>query len=125
MKTLATLYPQMYPLHQECNVKPSSPQAMLWTQLNENLVLGLPFDYKVVVEGYALDFYSPQLGLAIEIVPSLPNGLNSEKNLQKEKVLKMHGIKVLQFSHYDVTSQLSVVITTIKYWIKTYRRAAA
>jgi very-short-patch-repair endonuclease len=105
--------------------KPNSPHAMLWTQLNENLVLGLPFDYKVNMEGYLLDFYCPQLGLAIEIVPTLSLGGNITKDLHKEKVLKMNGIKVLQFSHYDVAQQMNVVITTIKYWIKTYKRAAA
>ncbi len=125
MKTLATLYSQMPQAPIEYGVKPNSLYAMLWTQLNENLVLGLPFEYKVSLDGYVLDFYNKQLGLAIEIVPSLPSGINTEKDLHKEKMLKLYGIKVLQFSHYDITQQLNVVLTTIKYWIRTYRRAAA
>lgn len=125
MKTLATLYSQIPQAPIEYGAKPNSPYAMLWAQLNENLVLGLPFEYKVSLDGYVLDFYNKQLGLAIEIVPSLPSGINTEKDLHKEKMLKLYGIKVLQFSHYDITQQLNVVLTTIKYWIRTYRRAAA
>ncbi len=125
MKTLTSIYSKMPVARLEYGVKPNSPHAMLWAQLNENLVLGLPFDYKANIEGYVLDFYCQQLGLAIEIVPTLSTGGNIEKDLHKEKMLKMNGIKVLQFSHYDITHQLNVVITTVKYWIKTYKRAAA
>jgi very-short-patch-repair endonuclease len=125
MEALSSIYSKLPTGNLECNLNPKSPHAMLWAQLNENLVLGLPFDYKVNMDGYLLDFYCPLLGLAIEIVPTLSNGSNTIKDLHKEKLLKMNGIKVLQFSHYDVSQQIGVVITTIKYWIKTYKRAAA
>ncbi len=95
--------------------KMTSAEIILWSRIR-NKKLGYKFKRQFGVAKYILDFYCPELKLAIE----LDGGdhyeeKNIEKDLIRTKYLEKFGIKVERYTNLDVKNNLnSVIIDLLK-----------
>jgi very-short-patch-repair endonuclease len=93
--------------------QPTRSESDLWFHLRRKN-LGYQFYRQSLQRGYILDFYCPELRLAIEVDGSVhdrPDVLAKDK--AKEKALIAAGIVVLRFVNEDVLNFPSVVLTRI------------
>ena len=95
-----------------CNM--SQQEIVLWAKLRKRQVYGIKFLRQNPVLHYILDFYSPEVRLAIEIDGSQHyNDLNTQKdNLRDHQLLQM-GIKTLRYSNSDINTKLEDVLEDI------------
>ena len=98
-------------------------EAMMWNILKNKQVANTRFRRQFSVGTYILDFYSPELKLAIELDGA--NHFSSEgleHDFIRDKYLSSLGIKVLRFENYTVLKMQPVVIATIENAIKDLKR---
>ena len=93
-------------------------EKLLWSKLREKRLSGCRFRRQYSVKGFVLDFYSPQLKLAIEV-----DGLYHESENQKvydearERLIKSLGVDFLRFKNEEVENQITKVVERINDWI--------
>ncbi|MEP7104043.1 MAG: endonuclease domain-containing protein [Candidatus Dojkabacteria bacterium] len=94
--------------------KHSTPsERMLWKRLKNSQLNNMKFRRQYPVVNYILDFYSPELRLAIEINGSTHNEDKFDYDRKREKELIELGIKVIKFTEYQVKTRLDEVMQTL------------
>ncbi|MEL6490300.1 MAG: endonuclease domain-containing protein [Cyanobacteria bacterium J06621_3] len=94
-----------------------SPRAerILWRRLRRRQIAGFKFRRQYGVERYVLDFYCPELKLAIEIDGSSHNGLKAQAyDHQRQQFVESFGIQFLRFTNHLVYEQIDFVVATIQ-----------
>ena len=89
-------------------------EKKLWIILRNRHLAGIKFRRQFPVDGYILDFYSPEYKLAIEA----DGGQHYEEQGQildqiREKKLLRHGIKILRFSDSEILNNIAGVYEVI------------
>lgn len=90
-------------------------ERLLWNHLKNKQFYGLKFYRQYSIGEYILDFYSPELKLAIE----LDGGQHAEENNKSQDqiradYLKSQGIKVMRFWNNDVIQNIGGILDKIK-----------
>jgi very-short-patch-repair endonuclease len=89
-------------------------EAKLWSKLRNRQLVGCKFRRQHPVDQYILDFYCPELRLAIEIDgDSHFIGLAPVRDKEREQYLTRYGIRMLRFTNEDVRTNLDSVIQAI------------
>ena len=91
-------------------------EKMLWEKLRNNS-LGIKFRRQHPVDGFIIDFYSPSLGIAIELDGSLHKD-NKEYDQMRTDYFNSKNIKVLRFWNSEVERNLEGLLNKIKKEIK-------
>ena len=94
-----------------------SPRAerILWARLRRRQIAGFKFRRQWGVERYVLDFYCPELKLAIEIDgPSHDSPEAKEYDRHRQQFIESFGIQFLRFPNKLVYEQLEFVVETIQ-----------
>lgn len=89
-------------------------ERKLWSYLHNRKCLGLKFFRQYSVGSYILDFYCPEIRLAIEIDGSqhlLPNHANHDQI--RTKYLNKQNIKLIRFWNNEVMNNIEGVYTKI------------
>jgi very-short-patch-repair endonuclease len=86
-------------------------EMKLWQRLR-NRQLGVDFRRQHPAGSFVLDFYSPAIGLAIELDGG-QHAVNSRKDRIRDGWLAERGVTVLRFWNSDLTSNLPGVLETI------------
>lgn len=63
----------------------------MWDVLKDREFLGLKFRRQYIIKGYILDFYCPELGLAVEIDGSVHEE-QREADARRQEILEQAGI---------------------------------
>lgn len=96
---------------------PTTTEQILWKQINQSQ-LGVKFRRQHGVGKYVLDFYAPQLKLAIELDgDSHFQPGKHERDIERDKQIQSHGITILRFADTQVIQDLESVIQTIQEFI--------
>lgn len=89
-------------------------EKLLWQYLKNNQ-LGVKFRRQFGVGRYVLDFYCPELKLAIEIDGPVHDSLEArERDHQRQIEIESVGIRFLRFPADDVFYDLDQVLEVIK-----------
>lgn len=97
-------------------------ERLLWSHLRAE-ALGAKFRRQVSVGAYVLDFYCPQLKLAIEIDGLSHEGDEAaEYDALRQSEIEALGIHFLRFSNEQVYRQIGDIVETIAETVKTRRR---
>jgi very-short-patch-repair endonuclease len=88
--------------------RPREVDIVLWQRLRRNSILGLRFRRQHLVAGRVLDFYCPELNLAVEI-----NNSRSPYNRFRSESIVRAGITLLEFSETDVLVTADEVVQAI------------
>jgi len=99
-----------------CKLRQNQTDAekMLWKHLRNKQFYGLKFFRQYSIGPYIIDFYCPQLELAIELDGSqhAENDIR-EYDAVRTDYLKEHRLKVIRFWNNDVLSNINGVLEKI------------
>ena len=92
----------------------TSAEKLLWPKLRGRRLSGLKFRRQCGIGNYVVDFYCPEIKLAIEIDGDV-HGYNPQrrKDKQKEEYLRTLGVKLLRFTNGNITDSMDWVLKKI------------
>jgi very-short-patch-repair endonuclease len=82
--------------------KPTTSEAVVWEWLRDRKVLGLKFRRQQAIRGYIVDFYCPELGLAIELDGPI-HGIQVDLDRLRQSRLEGAGIRCLRIPNREVS----------------------
>ena len=89
-------------------------EIFLWSKLKRKSLNGLKFRRQYGINNYIVDFYCPELKLAVEIdgsVHSYNSKIISDK--KRQNCIESLGIKILRYSNNDVIKNVDSVLNDI------------
>ncbi|MFN0159315.1 MAG: endonuclease domain-containing protein [Bacteroidota bacterium] len=90
-------------------------EDFLWSHLRRRQILGVKFRRQYSVGAYVLDFYCPELKLAIEVDGKSHESTSAQRNdLERQTYLERFGIRFLRFRNDEVEYQTGNVIAAIR-----------
>ncbi len=113
---MTRLFNQTSELEKRRVLRKNMPPAeiILWSKLRGNNLNGCKFRRQYSVGPYVLDFYCPQLKLAIEIDGESHFMEGAEiRDQKRQTVIESAGITFLRFTNRDVYERIDGVIETI------------
>ncbi len=89
-------------------------EVLLWSRLRSKQLLGMKFRRQYSVGPYCIDFYCPEIGLAIE-VDGDSHSTDEAKRYDQERQgwIESFGIRFLRFTNTDVHENLDGVLHAI------------
>ncbi|MBM4055592.1 MAG: endonuclease domain-containing protein [Planctomycetes bacterium] len=92
----------------------TNAEIYLWSKLKGKQINGLKFRRQYGINQYIVDFYCPELRLAIEIDGGV-HYYDSRRvtDLQRKNDIEVLGIKVLRYTNIDVIKNIKGVIQDI------------
>ena len=106
----ANLKTQRQHLRNNCTLA----EVQLWEELRKSKLLGIKFRRQHSINKYIVDFYAPEINLAIELDGEVH--LSEEKRERdriREDFLKSLGIKVIRFKNEDVIEGINSIVEKI------------
>ncbi len=98
------------------NLRQEMPKAemMLWLKLRGRGLNGFKFRRQYSIGKFIVDFYCPQLKLAIEVDGDSHFTENAVKNdIERQKIIEAFGITFLRFTNLDIYENLENVLDSI------------
>jgi len=93
-------------------------EILLWRKLKNKQMLGYDFHRQKPMGNYIVDFYCPELSLAIEI-----DGVSHDEKIvydeNRERYLKNLGLNIIHFNESDIKRNLNDVLRTIEERMKS------
>ena len=116
-------------LHNKKSLKPirkslrnysTSAEAVLWTKIKNKQIEGLKFRRQHSIANYVVDFYCPQLNLAIELDGEFHASYQDIiRDKKRDSSLSDFGIKILRFENKIVFENPEEIINQIKNILNT------
>jgi very-short-patch-repair endonuclease len=92
----------------------TNAERLLWLRLRRRRLSGLKFRRQSGIGNYVVDFYCPEVKLAIEIDGDVHGyDVQRRKDKQKEEYLRTLGVKLLRFTNGNITDSIDWVLKTI------------
>ena len=96
-------------------------EILLWQKIN-NKKSGYKFRRQYSIENYVIDFYCPELKLAIEVDGLTHNDLKSaEEDELRQKHIESLGIKIIRFSSTEIFEDLDSIATQVYFVCKNLK----
>ena len=95
-------------------------EILLWNELKGKKMLGCDFHRQKPVHRYIVDFFCPELMLAVEI-DGASHVDKVEEDKKRQEDLESLGIRFLRFQDDQVKKDLGAVVDIIKQWIVEHR----
>jgi very-short-patch-repair endonuclease len=92
-------------------------EVLLWEQIKNRKVKGCRFLRQKPIDNYIVDFYCPELMLAIE-VDGVTHDNKADSDKDRQDRLESLGVKFLRFLDIDIKTNLQGVLSTIQRWIE-------
>jgi very-short-patch-repair endonuclease len=90
-------------------------EALLWSELKEDKLLGFDFDRQRCIDNYIVDFYCKELMLAIEVDGNYHEFEDAIlKDDSRQQRLEDLGVRFVRFSEAEVKADTFNVIRTIE-----------
>ena len=91
------------------------PEIILWSKIRRKQIKGYRFRRQYSVGSYVLDFYCPELQLAIEIDGESHDRADVvEYDRERQEEISQLGITFLRFTNVDIMKNLESVLRKIK-----------
>lgn len=89
-------------------------EIILWSKLKGKQLNGLKFRRQYSVEKFIIDFYCPQVKLAIEIDGDSHYAERAEiRDEERQKIIESYGINVLRFTNQHIYENVDGVVIRI------------
>ena len=90
-------------------------ETVIWSKLKGRQLLGYKFRRQYSVDRYVIDFYCPELKLAVEIDGDSHFQNDVENNEKyRQAFIESFGVQFLRFTNEDVFKNLDGVIETVR-----------
>jgi len=94
-------------------------EVLLWKCLQSGQIQGYDFHRQKPIGNYIVDFFCPELLLAIEI-DGCSHGYKDVEDEIRQKEIEKLGIRFLRFTDSNVKDDCWAVVEEIKAWIKRH-----
>lgn len=109
-------------LRRELRQHSTNSEKIFWKNVRNRKWKGIKIKRQYGVGNYVVDFFCPELSIAIELdgsVHDLPNQRNHDKN--RDKYLREQGIEVIRISNSAVENHISTTLSDLYKVIKAKR----
>ena len=90
-----------------------------WKELKNRKMMGKDFYRQKPIMNYIVDFFCPELALAIEIDGNSHGSENAyEKDRERQREIEGLGIQFLRFNDLDVKRNMMGTLSAIAQWIE-------
>ena len=117
MKSHLPYNPKLKKRASELRKSSTFSEVLLWKQLKNNKMKGHDFHRQKPIDEYIVDFFSPELMLAIEIDGRSHDGKYEYDKKRQEKI-ENFGVQFLRFSDEAVKKRMNAVLEKIQEWIE-------
>ena len=93
-------------------------EILLWNKLKGKQLLGYDFHRQKPIDRFVIDFFCPELLLAIEIDGDSHDG-KLRKDDRRQREIEKFGVRFLRFSDQEVKQNLEGVVDTIVDWVES------
>ena len=101
-------------------------EVLLWNELKNGKMKGKDFHRQKPIMDYIVDFFCPELGMAIEIDGGSHDNENACRNdRERQKKIEELGIQFLRFNDVDVKRNMTGVLKVIEQWIDEHTPSRA
>ena len=115
--------PRLLALARRLRSDHTDAERLLWRLLRDRQVVGLKFRRQHSIAPYVLDFYCPDLRLAVEVDGGQHFEPRGERHdAERTRALDEHGIATIRFTNFEVLQQPQAVLETI--WRSCDERSA-
>ena len=90
---------------------PTEAEAVVWRRIRRNR-LGVKFRRQHVINRFIVDFYCPELALAVEIDGRV-HETQQERDKERESILRGVGCCIIRFKNEQVLTAPNVVVREI------------
>jgi very-short-patch-repair endonuclease len=98
-------------------------EKLIWARLRGRQIEGCKFRRQYSVGAFVIDFYVPELKLAIEIDGSSHDGEEAQAyDAQRQSYIESKGIRFLRFTNRQVYQELDAVVGAIGLVVEKIRR---
>jgi very-short-patch-repair endonuclease len=96
-------------------------ELLLWNELKNGKMKGKDFHRQKPIMNYIVDFFCPELALAIEIDGNSHDSKNAyQKDAERQREIEGLGIQFLRFNDLDVKRNMPGVLSVIVQWIEEH-----
>jgi very-short-patch-repair endonuclease len=114
MKTLLFNRKQSTTRRRKLRKEMTRTEAFLWSALKGKQINGYKFRRQFGIDNYVVDFYCPELKLAVEVDGDVHGEVDQRHlDLRRQREIESFGIKFLRFSNSDVLTQIQDVLEEI------------
>ena len=92
-------------------------EVVLWKKLKGKQIHGLDFHRQQIIGHFIVDFFSPQIGLVIELDGS-SHKYKKDYDKERENYLKSLGLTIIRFSAKETLQNLEEVVKKIRIFIE-------
>ena len=92
-------------------------EIILWNGLKQKKMMGYDFHRQKPIDNFVVDFFCPELLLAIEIDGDSHDG-KIKNDEERQTLIERFGVEFLRFDDHDVKNHFECVVMTIEDWIK-------
>ena len=89
------------------------PEKVFWENVRNNRLLGFHFRRQQVIDGFIVDFYCHKIGLVVEVDGPIHLS-QSAYDKEREKILRLRGLKLVRFTNEQVLDQLDEVLGQLR-----------
>ena len=102
----------LLPCAQHSRRHPTPSEHMLWQALRGRQ-LGVKFRRQVILANTIVDFYAPEVRLAVEVDGAAHRGREAYDR-QRDAYLAAHGVRTLRVKAWHVERELAAVLTQVR-----------
>ncbi|MFH0813661.1 MAG: endonuclease domain-containing protein [Pseudomonadota bacterium] len=96
-------------------------EVLLWNELKNGKMKGKDFHRQKPIMSFIVDFFCPELALAIEIDGNSHDSENAyEKDMERQREMEGLGIQFLRFNDLDVKRNMPGVLSIIEQWVEKH-----
>jgi very-short-patch-repair endonuclease len=92
-------------------------EVLLWKKLQKRQMQNYNFRRQKPIDKYIVDFFCPELNLAIEI-DGVTHGFKDKYDEARQKKLEGLGVKFLRFTETQIRDNLWAALKVIEEWIE-------
>jgi len=107
---------KLKPLAKKLRKNSTLSEVLLWQHLRGGQMKGCDFHRQKPIDNYIVDFFCPDLMLALEI-DGISHINNFDKDKKRHKKLESLGVCILRFNDIDVKMNIDKVLWIIEQWI--------
>ena len=101
-------------------------EVLLWNELKNGKMKGKDFHRQKPIMDYIVDFFCPELGMAIEIDGGSHDNENACRNdRERQKKIEELEMQFLRFNDVDVKRNMTGVLKVIEQWINDHTPLSA
>ena len=101
-------------------------EVLLWNELKNGKMKGKDFHRQKPIMDYIVDFFCPELGMAIAIDGGSHDNENACRNdRERQKKIEELEIQFLRFNDVDVKRNMTGVLKVIEQWINDHTPLSA